>query len=72
MADLEQMSIEEGFIDMEGIITQLESTDISLEDAFHLYEQGMHLVKACNDKIDRVEKQVLQINAQTMELSDFE
>ena len=44
-------------------IRALESEDISLEDSFLVYEQGMKLVKECNDKIDRVEKKVLELNA---------
>ena len=36
----------------------LESEDISLEEAFKAYSQGMELVKRCNERIDRVEKQV--------------
>lgn len=45
-------------------IRQLESEDISLEDSFLVYEQGMKLIKECNEKIDRVEKKVLQLNAE--------
>ena len=37
---------------------------ISLEDSFLVYEQGMKLIKECNDKIDRVEKKVLELNAE--------
>ena len=44
-------------------IRALESEDISLEDSFVVYEQGMKLIKECNDKIDRVEKKVLELNA---------
>ena len=45
-------------------IRQLESEDISLEDSFLVYEQGMKLIKECNEKIDRVEKKVLMLNAE--------
>ena len=45
-------------------IRQLESEDISLEDSFLVYEQGMKLIKECNEKIDRVEKKVLALNAE--------
>lgn len=44
-------------------IGKLESEDISLEDSFQVYEEGMKLIKECNDKIDCVEKKVLELNA---------
>ena len=33
--------------------------NVSLEDSFALYKDGMELLKVCSDKIDKVEKQVL-------------
>ena len=35
---------------------------MSLEESFSLYQEGMKLLKQCNDKIDHVEKQMLQID----------
>ena len=32
--------------------------ELSIEETFQYYEKGMKLVKACHDKIDRVEKQI--------------
>lgn len=57
-------SLEEGFAQIETMIAQLEQTDISLEDAFHIYEKGMKKLKECNDKIERVAKQMLILNEQ--------
>ena len=57
-------SLEEGFAQIETMIEQLEQTDISLEDAFGIYEKGMKKLKECNDKIERVEKQMLLLNEQ--------
>ena len=34
----------------------------TLEDSFRLYKQGMGLLKFCNDKLDTVEKKMLQMN----------
>ena len=39
----------------------MESPDISLEDSFKKYEEGMKLIKESNAVIGRVEKKVLQI-----------
>ncbi|MDD3360550.1 MAG: exodeoxyribonuclease VII small subunit [Hespellia sp.] len=54
----EDMSLEDIFQSLEGIVTQLESDQISLEDSFTLYNRGMNMLKECNDKIDTVEKKI--------------
>ena len=56
-----QLSLEEQFEKLDEIVVDLESPDISLEDSFKKYEEGMKLLKECNAVIDRVEKKVLQI-----------
>lgn len=56
-----QPSLEENFDRLERTIELLESDDISLEDAFSAYSEGMAILKACNDQIDKVEKKVLKL-----------
>lgn len=51
--------LEEIFAELDQIAAKLESSEISLEDSFQLYQKGMKLLKECNDKIDRVEKKIL-------------
>ena len=58
----EQRSLEENFSELEELIEQLEVEDISLEDAFTAYSNGMNVLKQCNEQIDRVEKQVMKLN----------
>ncbi len=60
----EERTLQEMLQTLEEQIRALESEDISLEDSFLVYEQGMKLIKECNDKIDRVEKKVLELNAE--------
>ena len=62
----EERTLKEMLKILDEQIKQLESEDISLEDSFLVYEQGMKLIKECNEKIDRVEKKVLEINAEGM------
>lgn len=59
----EERTLQEMLKILDEQIRALESEDISLEDSFVVYEQGMKLIKECNDKIDRVEKKVLELNA---------
>ena len=54
-----QMNVEETFAALDRIIGKLEKGDGSLEDAFADYEEGMKLVKSCNEKIETIEKKIL-------------
>lgn len=64
------MSLEEKFTKLEEALNKLESEELSLEESFRIYKEGMDLLKQCNDDIDKVEKQVMQLNAQG-ELEEF-
>lgn len=55
----EKKTLEDAFEELEEILEKLEEEDISLEDSFNLYQEGMKLLKYCNDSIDKVEKQLI-------------
>ena len=55
----QDQSIEETFAQLDELLEKLEASDTSLEESFACYEVGMKLVKACSDKIDKVEKQMM-------------
>ena len=55
----QDQSIEEPFAQLDELLEKLEASDTSLEESFACYEAGMKLVKACSDKIDKVEKQMM-------------
>ena len=59
---LEEQSLEEIFSDLEQTIKKMEEGEISLEESFQLYLQGMDMLKACNSKIDKVEKKMLLLD----------
>ena len=54
-----EKSIEQTFEELEELMEKLENPDTSLEDSFAYYEAGMKLVRACGEKIDKVEKQII-------------
>ncbi len=56
------MKLEDNFLKIDEVIEKLEAEDISLEDAFAAYSEGMQLLKTCNEQIDRVEKKVLKLS----------
>lgn len=57
-----EITLEEAFDQLEQIISQLEKEEITLEQSFQIYKEGMELLKYCNDTLDTVEKKVLKIN----------
>ena len=56
-----EKNIEDVFQELDVIAEKLESSDTSLEDSFRLYKKGMELLKYCSDRLDTVEKKMLQI-----------
>lgn len=57
------MTLEEKLAKLDDMTEQLRKEDITLEESFSLYKDGMELIKQCNADIDRVEKQVQILNA---------
>ena len=53
----EEKTLEQLFSELEAVTSALES-EPSLEKSFQLYHRGMDMLKACSDRIDRVEKQI--------------
>ncbi|MBE9580791.1 MAG: exodeoxyribonuclease VII small subunit [Proteobacteria bacterium] len=43
---------------LENIVQDLESGDLSLEEALKKFQEGMKLSKFCSDKLDESEKRV--------------
>ncbi|HKM21492.1 MAG TPA: exodeoxyribonuclease VII small subunit [Lachnospiraceae bacterium] len=60
--ELAELSLEEAFSQVEEAIKKLEAEDISLDTSFLVYREGVELLKLCNDKIERVEKQIVMMN----------
>lgn len=57
------MTLEEKLAKLDAMTEQLRKEDITLEESFSLYKDGMELIRQCNTDIDRVEKQVQILNA---------
>ena len=58
----EEKPLEEMFTELDQLAEKLENRETSLEDSFRLYRQGMELLKLCSEKLDTVEKKMLQLN----------
>ena len=52
-------TVEESFARLDEIISQLA---LSLDDSFKKYNEGMKLIKSCNQQLDKVEKQIIVLD----------
>ena len=60
--EAEEKTLEQAFHELEEITARLEDRETSLEDSFALYQKGVALVRLCTEKLDTVEKKILQLN----------
>lgn len=66
----QNVSLEETFEQIETIIKQLESPEVTLDDSFRLYQAGVEKLKMCNLLLDTVEKK-MQVMQADGSLADF-
>ena len=64
-------TIEQSFEKLEQIIGNLENGDVSLEDSFKLYNEGMKLIQNCNQQLDKVEKKIVVLNQKEGDEDEF-
>ena len=62
MSEKKKENLEEMFKDLEELIGKMENEEITLEQTFDLYNNGVELLKKCNLSIDEVEKKVLVLD----------
>lgn len=58
----EDLSIEQSFARLQEILARMEEEDVTLEESFSCYEEGMKLVRRCNEKIAQVEQKVMVLS----------
>jgi exodeoxyribonuclease VII small subunit len=56
-------NLEESFEQLDSLIDRLENGNLTMNEAFKLYKEGVSLVKSCNAQLDKVEKQLVVLNA---------
>ena len=66
----DKLSLEDTLKQIEQIIFQMESPEVTLEESFGLYQNGVEKMKACNEMLDEVEKKMLVLNGNG-ELEEF-
>ena len=55
-------SPEDTFDQLEDILGQMESGELTMNESFKKYKEGIELVKKCSLMIDKVEKEMIIIN----------
>lgn len=69
MADKKSdINFEKALTDLEGIVEQLESGDLSLEDALKSFEKGIKLTRQCQEQLSKAELQVKKLIEENGEL----
>jgi exodeoxyribonuclease VII small subunit len=58
---LENVSFEMALAELESVVEELEEGALSLEESIALYERGQALARLCQDRLDRAELRVEQI-----------
>jgi exodeoxyribonuclease VII small subunit len=56
--ELEKKKFEEALEELEKVVERLESGELSLEESLAAFEEGIGLVKFCNQKLTEVEKKI--------------
>ncbi|HEY6197102.1 MAG TPA: exodeoxyribonuclease VII small subunit [Candidatus Binatia bacterium] len=54
----EKQKFETAMEELEKVVERLESGELSLEDSLAAFEDGIRLVKFCNQKLSEVEKKI--------------
>ena len=65
-----QVSLEDTFAEIEAIIAKMEQPDVTLDESFCLYKNGVERLKTCNELLDAVEKK-MQVIEPDGTLGDF-
>lgn len=62
MNDIEKLSYEEAWRQLESIISELESGRLSLEKSVDLYEQGQRLSARCQALLEAAELKIRRVD----------
>ena len=61
MDNISELSFEKAYDQLEDVIAQLESGELSLEDSVGLYEKGRQLSKRCQELLDNAELRIKKL-----------
>ncbi len=59
--DLTGLTFEQAYDQLEAIVAQLESGELTLEESVALYERGQQLARVCGEMLDAADLRVRQV-----------
>lgn len=62
MDEIEELSYEEAFQQLESLVARLETGELSLEQSVALYELGQRLSAHCQDLLEKAELKIRQVD----------
>ena len=65
--NVEKMSFEEAFAELNGLVQALEEDGRPLDEAIGLYERGQSLARHCATMLEKAELKVRQLNGEIFE-----
>lgn len=70
--DNQSLTFEESMKSLEELVDNLEKGDVPLEEAISMFQEGMKLSKDCQDRLQKVEKQMTEVLSEDGEISTFQ
>lgn len=55
-------NLEDTFNKLEAVLNEMEQSELTLDESFKKYKEGMELLNKCNTMLDKVEKQIVIID----------
>lgn len=68
--DIDKMSYEEAYLELENILRALEDRNTGLDKALEMYEEGIALYRRCNKLLNEAELKIKKFNEEGIE-EDF-
>ena len=72
MRKSKEPKFEENLKRLEQIVEMLEGKEAPLEDSLKLFEEGVHVARACQETLEKAKKKVDILMKETGELKPFE
>ena len=60
-------NLEDTFNKLEAVLNEMEQGELTLDESFKLYNQGLKIIKDCNQQIETIEKQIKIINEESQQ-----
>jgi exodeoxyribonuclease VII small subunit len=67
---VEELSFEEAFAELNGLVSALEEEGRALDESIGLYERGQALARHCAAMLEQAELKVRQLNGEVFDTDD--